>query len=46
MISYTMEIVSVFSIGTALMEKPGLLLTQCTRNLEFAIGKKPLVSMR
>jgi hypothetical protein len=25
------------------MEKPFLLLTQCTRNLEFAIGKKPLV---
>jgi hypothetical protein len=29
-----------------LMEKPCLLLTQCTKNLEFAIGKKPLVSMR
>jgi hypothetical protein len=27
-----------------LMEKPCLLLTQC-RNHEFAIGKKPLVSM-
>jgi hypothetical protein len=26
-----------------LVEKPFLLLTQCTRNLEFAIGKKPLV---
>jgi hypothetical protein len=25
--------------------KPCLLLTQCTRNLEFAIGKKPLVSI-
>jgi hypothetical protein len=28
------------------MEKPCLLLNQCTRNHEFAIGKKPLVSMR
>jgi hypothetical protein len=28
-----------------LMEKPCLLLTQRTRNFEFAIGKKPLVSM-
>jgi hypothetical protein len=27
------------------MEKPFLLLTQCTRNFEFAIGKKPVVSI-
>jgi hypothetical protein len=27
------------------MEKPFLLLTHCTRNFEFAIGKKPLVSI-
>jgi len=27
------------------MEKPCLLLTQCTRNHEFAIGEKPLISM-
>jgi hypothetical protein len=28
-----------------LMEKPFLFLTQCTRNFEFAIGKKPQVSI-
>jgi hypothetical protein len=28
-----------------LMQKPCLLLNQCTRNHEFAIRKKPLVSM-
>jgi hypothetical protein len=28
------------------MKKPSLLLTQCTRNHDFAIGEKPLVSMR
>jgi hypothetical protein len=28
-----------------LMEKPFLLLTQCTRNIRFAIGKKPLISI-
>jgi hypothetical protein len=27
------------------MQKPYLLLIQCIRNLEFAIRKKPLVSM-
>jgi hypothetical protein len=27
------------------MEKPFLLLTQCTRNFKFAIRKKPLVSI-
>jgi hypothetical protein len=28
-----------------LIEKPCLLLTSCTTNYEFVIGKKPLVSM-
>jgi hypothetical protein len=28
------------------MKKSSLLLTQCTRNHDFTIGEKPLVSMR